>query len=134
MNYHNIPLFPQRDSLTSMSYMLFKENNLVTYRGTTGAMITWGGFSSWRSKQPGQGMDLSVSPESVHMDVPPPPSPVKACVPILFDGILYCWPTLPTLSIHFSVSHGAFSTSVPMPPRTNPTYATPPTSSEESLE
>ena len=40
MYYHNIPLLPQRDSLTSMSYMLFQENNLVTYRGTTGAMIS----------------------------------------------------------------------------------------------
>ena len=79
MNYHNIPLLPQRDSLTSMSYMLFQENNLVTHRRTTVAMIFWGGFSSWRSQHPGQKMDLSVSPQNVHMDVPPPPSPVKAC-------------------------------------------------------
>ena len=79
INYHNIPLLPQRHSLTSMSYMLFQENNLVTDRGTTGAMISWGGFSSWRSKHPGQKMDLSVSPQNLHMDVPPPPSAVKAC-------------------------------------------------------
>ena len=79
MNYHNIPLLPQRDSLTSMSYMLFQENNLVTYRGTTGAMISWGGYSSWRSKHPGHKMDLSASPRNVHKDVPPPSSPVKAC-------------------------------------------------------
>ena len=76
LNYHNIPLLPQQDSLTSMSYMLFQENFLVTYWGTTGAMISWGGFSSWH---PGQRMDLSVSPQSVHMDVSPPPSPVRAC-------------------------------------------------------
>ena len=62
MNYHNIPLLPQRDSLASMSYMLFQENNLVTYRGTTGAMISWGGYTSWRSKHPGHKMDLSASP------------------------------------------------------------------------
>ena len=79
MNYHNIPLLPQRDSLTSMSYMLSQKTNLVTYWGTTGAMLSWGGFSSWRSKQPGQKMDLSVSPQNVHMDVPPRPSLVKAC-------------------------------------------------------
>ena len=79
MNYHNIPLLPQRDSLTSMSYMLFQENNLVTYRGTTGAMISWGGYSPWRSKHPGHKMDLSASPRNVHKDAPPPPSPVKAC-------------------------------------------------------
>ena len=79
MNYHNIPLLPQRDSHSSMSYILSQENNLVTYRGTTGAMIFWAGFSSWRSKHLGQKMDLSVSPQNVHMDVPPPPSPVKAC-------------------------------------------------------
>ena len=79
MNYHNIPLLPQRDSLTSMSYMLFQENNLVTYRGTTEAIISWGGFSSWRSKHPGQRMDLSLSPQSVHMDVAPPHSRLKAC-------------------------------------------------------
>ena len=79
MNYHNTPLLPQRDSLTSMSYMLFQENNLVTYRGTTGAMISWGGYSSWRSKHPGHKMDLSASPQKVHKDAPPPPSPVKAC-------------------------------------------------------
>ena len=78
MNYHNIPLLPQRDSLTSMSYMLFQENKLVTYEGTTSAMISWPAFSSWRSKHPGQRMDLSVSPQSVHMEVPPPPSPVNA--------------------------------------------------------
>ena len=36
MNYHNQPVLPQRDSLTSMSYMLFQGNNLVTYRGTAG--------------------------------------------------------------------------------------------------
>ena len=40
MNYHNVSLLPQRDSLTSMSYMLFQENNRVTYRGTAGAMIS----------------------------------------------------------------------------------------------
>ena len=40
MNYHNIPLLPQRDSLNSISYMLFQEDNLVTYRGTTGAMVS----------------------------------------------------------------------------------------------
>ena len=79
MNYHNTPLLPQRDSLTSMSYMLFQENNLVTYRGTTGAMISWGGYSSWLSKHPGHKMDLSASPRNVHKDAPPPPSPVKAC-------------------------------------------------------
>ena len=79
INYHNTPLLPQRDSLTSMSYMLFQENNLVTYRGTTGAMISWGGYSSWRSKHPGHKMDLSASPRKVHKDAPPPPSPVKAC-------------------------------------------------------
>ena len=79
MNYHNILLLPQRDSLTSMSYMLFQENNLVTYRGTTGAMISWGGYSSWRSRHPGHKMDLSASPRNVHKDVPPPPSPVKSC-------------------------------------------------------
>ena len=62
MNYHNIPLLPQRDSLTSMSYMLFQENNLATYRGTTGAMISSGGYSWWRSKHPGYKMDLSASP------------------------------------------------------------------------
>ena len=66
MNYHIIPLLPQRDSLTSMSYMLFQENTLVTYRGTTGAMISWGGYSSWRSKHPGHKMDLSASPRNVH--------------------------------------------------------------------
>ena len=75
MNYHNIPLLPQRDSLSSMSYMLFQKNNLVTYRGTTGAMISWGWLSSWRSKHPGQRMDLFISPQSVHMDVPPRPPP-----------------------------------------------------------
>ena len=79
MNYHNTPLLPQRDSLTSMSYMLFQENNLVTYRGTTGAMISWGGYSSWRSKHPGHKVDLSASPRNVHRNAPPPPSPVKAC-------------------------------------------------------
>ena len=79
MNYHNIPLLTQRDSHTSMSYMLFQENNLVTYRGRAGAMVSWGGFSSWRSKQSGQKLDLSISPQNVHVDVPPPPSPVKAC-------------------------------------------------------
>ena len=79
MTYHNIPLLPQRDSLTSMSYMIIRENNLVTYRGTTGAMISWGGYSSWRSKHPGHKMDLSASPRNVQKDVPPPPSPVKAC-------------------------------------------------------
>ena len=79
MNYHNIPLLPQRDSLTSMSYMLFQENNLVTYRGTTGAMISRRGYSLWRSKHPGHKTDLSTSPRNVHKDVPPPPSPVKAC-------------------------------------------------------
>ena len=79
MNYHNIPLLPKRDSLTSMSYMLFQENNLVTYRGTTGAMISPGGYSSWRSKHPGHKMDLSASPRNAQKDVPPPPSPVKAC-------------------------------------------------------
>ena len=79
MNYHNTPLLPQRDSLTSISYMLFQENNLVTYRGTTGAMIPWGGYSSWRSKHPGHKMDLSASPRKVHKDAPRPPSPVKAC-------------------------------------------------------
>ena len=78
MNYRNIPLLPQRDSLTSMSYMLFQENNLVTYRGTTGAMVSWGAFSSWHSKHPGQNMNLSVSPQNVHVDVPPPPYQVKA--------------------------------------------------------
>ena len=62
MNYHNISLLPQRDSLTSMSYMPFEENNLVTYRGTTGAMISCGGYSSWRFKHPGHKMDLSLSP------------------------------------------------------------------------
>ena len=79
MNYHNTPLLPQRDSLTSMSYMLFQENNLVTYRGTTGAMISWGGYSSWRSKHPGHKVDLSASPRKMHKDAPPPPSPMKAC-------------------------------------------------------
>ena len=79
MNYHNIALLPKRDSLTSMSYMLFQENNLVTYRGTMGAMISWGGYSSWCSKHPGHKMDLSASPRNVHKEVPPPPSPVKAC-------------------------------------------------------
>ena len=79
MNYHNTPLLPQRDSLTSMSYMLFQENNLVTYRGTTGAMISWGGYSSWRSKHPGHKVDLSASPRKMHKDAPPPPSRVKAC-------------------------------------------------------
>ena len=79
MNYHNTPLLPQRDSLTSMSYMLFQENNLVTYRGTTGAMISWGGYSSWRSKHPGHKVDPSASPRKMHKDAPPQPSPVKAC-------------------------------------------------------
>ena len=79
MNYHNIPLLPQQESLTSTSYMLFQENNLVTYRGTTGAMISWGGYSSWRSKHPGHKVGLSASPRKVHKDVAPPPSPVKAC-------------------------------------------------------
>ena len=79
MNYHNIPLLPKRDSLTSISYMLSQENNLVTYRATTAAMICWGGYSSWRSKHPGHKMDLSASPRNVHKDVPLPPSPVKAC-------------------------------------------------------
>ena len=76
MNYHNTPLLPQRDSLTSMSYMLSQENNLVTYRGTTGAMISWGGYSSWRSKHPGHKVDLSASPRKMDKDAPPPPSPV----------------------------------------------------------
>ena len=66
MKYHNIPLLPQRDSLTSMSYRLFQEKNLVTYRGTTGAMISWGGYSSRRSKHPGHKMDLSASPRNPH--------------------------------------------------------------------
>ena len=85
MNYHNIPLLPERDFLTSMSYMLFQENNPVRYRGTATAMISWVGFSSWRSKHTGQTKDLSVSPQIVHMDVPPPPSPVKACFSPLLE-------------------------------------------------
>ena len=42
-------------------------------------MISLGRFSSWRSKHLGQRMVPSILPQSAHMDVPPPPSPVKAC-------------------------------------------------------
>ena len=35
MNYNHMPLMPNKNSLTTMSFMLFKENNLVTYGGTT---------------------------------------------------------------------------------------------------
>ena len=91
MNYHNIPLLPQRDSLTSMSYMLFQENNQVTYRGTTGAMISWGGYSLWRSKHPGHKMDLSASPQNVYKDAPPPPSPVKACFSLSLSLLIQNW-------------------------------------------
>ena len=93
-----------------MSYMLFQENNLVTYRGTTGAMASWGAFSSWRSKHPGQRMDLSVSPQSVHMDVPPQPFPVEACFDPLPEppdpelGEVHAPSSTPDVDVMFGVS------------------------------
>ena len=51
MNYNHMPVMPNKDSLTTMSFMVFQENNLVTYRGTTGAMLSWGGYASWPAKQ-----------------------------------------------------------------------------------
>ena len=61
MDYNHMPVIPNKDSLTTMSFMLFQENNLVTYRGTTGAMISWGGYASWRAKHPGLKIDLPIT-------------------------------------------------------------------------
>ena len=41
MNYNHMPVMPNKDSLTKTGFMLFQENNLVTYRGTTCVMISW---------------------------------------------------------------------------------------------
>ena len=43
INYNHMPVMPNKHSLTTMSFMLFHENNFVTHRGTTSAMISWGG-------------------------------------------------------------------------------------------
>ena len=67
---------PNKDSLTTMPFMLFQENNLVTYRGTTGAMISWGGYASWRAKHPGQKIDLSITRHA-----PGAPASQETCTP-----------------------------------------------------
>ena len=61
MNYNHMPVMPNKDSLTTMSFMLFQENKSVTYRGTTSAMISWDSYASWRAKHPGQKIDLSIT-------------------------------------------------------------------------
>ena len=60
MNYNHMPVMPNKDSLTTMSFMLFQENNFVTHRDTTAAMISWGFSASWQAKHPGHKIDLSV--------------------------------------------------------------------------
>ena len=86
MNYNHMPAMPNKDSLTTMFFMLFQENNLVPYRGTTGAMISWGSYASRRAKHPGQQNDTSItrtapeSPASPNTRTPtpqyiPPPNP-----------------------------------------------------------
>ena len=61
MNYNLMPVMPNKESLTTMSFKLFQENNLLTYRGTPGAMIFWGGYASWRAKHSGHRIDLSIT-------------------------------------------------------------------------
>ena len=62
MTNNHMPVMPNKHSLTAMSFMLFQEDNLVIYRSTTGAMISSGGYASWRAKHPDQKIDLSIIP------------------------------------------------------------------------
>ena len=61
INYNHMPVMPNKDSLTTKFFMLFQENDLVTYRDTTGAMISWKSYASCRAKHPGQKIDLTVT-------------------------------------------------------------------------
>ena len=61
MNDNHMPVMPNKDSLTTISFMLLQENNLVTYKGTRGAMISWGRYASWRSKHSGDEIDQSIT-------------------------------------------------------------------------
>ena len=82
MNYNHMPVMPNKDSLTTMSFMLFQENNLVTYRGTTGAMISWGGYASRRAKHLGQKIDLSITRHAPEAPASPNThTPTPQCVP-----------------------------------------------------
>ena len=79
MNYHNTPLLPQRDSLTSMSYMLFQEKKPGHVSGHHGSHDLFGKILLLALQTPGtQSGPLRLSPKNTQR-CSPPPSAVKAC-------------------------------------------------------